>query len=68
MEALVYGAEKVSSTKRIQFRVHLNRAWQAAITWSDADGKKAIERLEHETHHVTPAECNHFDTSFHHQE
>jgi len=32
MEALVYGAEKVSSTKRRQFHVGLNTARQAATT------------------------------------
>ena len=30
MEAVVYGAEKVSTTKRRQFQVCLNRARQAA--------------------------------------
>ena len=43
MEAVVYGAEKVSTTKRRQFLVHLNRVRQAATTWSDADHQKAIE-------------------------
>jgi hypothetical protein len=37
MEALVYGAEKVSTTKLRQFQVRLNRAQQAAFTWSDTD-------------------------------
>jgi hypothetical protein len=54
MEAVVYGAEKVSTTKRRQFQVRLNRARQAATTWSDADRQKAIERLEREIHLVTP--------------
>jgi len=61
MEALVYGAEKVSSTKCRQFQVRLNRAWQAATTWTDADLQKAIERLEREIHRVTPGKCNLFD-------
>jgi hypothetical protein len=43
MEALVYGAEKVSTTKRRLFQVRLNRARQAATTWTDADHQKAIE-------------------------
>jgi hypothetical protein len=43
MKALVYGAEKVSTTKRRQFLVRLNRAPQAATTWSDADHQKVIE-------------------------
>jgi len=37
MNALVYGAEKVSTTKLRIFQVHLNRVRQAATTWSDAD-------------------------------
>jgi len=37
MDALVYGAEKVSTTKYRQFQVRLNRAWQAATTWLDAE-------------------------------
>jgi len=64
MEALVYGAEKVSTTKLWQFQVHLNRARQAATTWSDADYQKAIERLEHEIHQVTPAKHKLFDELF----
>jgi hypothetical protein len=40
MEALVYGAEKVFSTKCRQFQVCLNRARQAATTWTDADCQK----------------------------
>jgi len=43
MEAVVYGAEKVSKMKHRQFQVHLNRARQAATTWSDADCQMAIE-------------------------
>jgi hypothetical protein len=43
MKALVYGAEKVSTTKRRQIQVRLNRARQEATTWSDVDSQKAIE-------------------------
>jgi hypothetical protein len=68
MEALVYGAEKVSSTKRRQFQVRLNRARQVATTWSDADHQKAIERLEREIHQVTPAKPKLFDKLFQHHE
>jgi len=68
IEALVYGAEKVSSTKRRQFQVRLNRARQAATTWSDADRQKAIERLEREIHQVTPAKRKLFDKLFQHHE
>jgi len=65
MEALVYGAETVSTTKRRLFHaMRLNRARQAATTWSDADRQKAIERLEHEIHQVTPAKHTLFDKLF----
>jgi len=50
MEALVYGAEKVSTTKHRQFQVCLNRPRQAPTTWSDAHRQKANERLEREIH------------------
>jgi len=68
MEALVYGAEMVSTTKRRQFQVRLNRARQAATTWSDADRQKAIERLECEIHQFTPAKRKLFDKLFQHHE
>jgi len=35
-----------------------------ATTWSDADRQKAIEQLEREIHHVTPAKCKLFDKLF----
>jgi len=60
----VYGAEKVSTTKCRQFQVHLNRARQAATTWSHAGHQKAIERLERKIHQVTPAQRNFFDELF----
>jgi len=41
--------------------VRLNSDQQAATTWSDADRQMAIERLELEIHHMTPAKCNIFD-------
>jgi hypothetical protein len=50
MEALVYGAEKVSPTKGRQFQMQLNRSRQAATTLSDTDRQKAITRLDHEMH------------------
>jgi len=43
MEAHVYGAEKVSTTKCRQFQVRLHWARQAATAWSDADRQKAIK-------------------------
>ena len=64
MEALVFGAETVSTTKRTQFQVHLNRARQAATAWSDAERQKAIEQLERAIHHVTPAKRKVFDKLF----
>jgi len=64
LEAVVYGAEKVCTTKRRQFHVRLNRAQQAATTWSDADCQKAIEQLEREIHQMTPAKPKLFDKLF----
>jgi hypothetical protein len=61
MDALLRGAEKVSTTKHWQFQVRRNRARQAATTWSDADCWKAIERLERAIHQVTPAKRKLFD-------
>jgi len=43
IEALVYGAEHVFSTKCRQYQVRLNEARHAATTWSDADRQQAIE-------------------------
>jgi len=43
MEAVVYGAQMVSNTKRTQFQVRLNKARQGATTWSDADRQRAIK-------------------------
>jgi hypothetical protein len=54
MEAIVYWAEKDSTSKRRQFQVRLNCARQVATTWSDADRPKAVERLECEIQQVTP--------------
>jgi len=55
MEALLYGAERVSTIIHRQFQIHLNRPQQAATTWSDADHPKAIEQLKHIIHQATPA-------------
>jgi len=68
MEALVHGAEKISSTKHRQFQVCLNTVQQAATTWSDADRQKAIQSLECKIHQVTPAKPKHFDKLFQHHE
>jgi hypothetical protein len=64
LEALVYGADKVSTTKHRQFQVYLNRAHKGATTCSDADCPKAIERLERKIHQVTPAKRKRFDKLF----
>jgi len=66
MEVQVYGAAKVTTTKRRRFQVHLNRARQVATTWSDADRHSAIERLERKIHQVTPVKCKLFDKLFQH--
>jgi len=64
IEVLVYGAENVSTTKCRKIQVRLNRARQAATTWSDADRQKAIERLESDIHQVTTAKPKLFNTVF----
>jgi len=64
LEALVYRAKKVSATKRRLFQVRPNWARQVAPTWSDADRQKAIELLECEIHHVTPAKRKLFNKVF----
>jgi len=68
MESLGYGAEKVSTTKCRQFQVHLNRAPQAATTWSDADYQKVIEQLECKIHQGTPVKRKLSDVWFQHYE
>jgi len=42
MEILVYRAEKVTTSNRRQFQVHLRGARQVATKWSDVDCEKAI--------------------------
>jgi len=66
MEVQVYGAEKVTTTKRRQFQVRLNRAQQAAAIWSDAHWQSAKERFEREIHQVTPFKPKLFDKLFQH--
>jgi hypothetical protein len=68
MEALAYGAEKVSLTNCRQFQVRLNRNRQAPTISSDADRQTAIARLEHEIHQVTHAKRKLFDKSFQHHQ
>jgi len=64
MQVQVYGAEKVTIMKRRQFQVRLNRARQAATTWSDADWQSAKERMEREIHQVTPVKFKLFNKLF----
>jgi hypothetical protein len=47
--------------------VCLNRAQQAATTWSDADQQSAIERLEGNIHQVTQVKHKLFDKLFQHR-
>jgi len=68
MEVLVYGAEKVTISKRRQFQVRLQIARQAATKWSEADCDRAIERLEREIHQMTPVKCKLFNKLFQHHE
>jgi hypothetical protein len=53
MQISVYGAEKVSTRKHTQFRVHLQRGQSSSTTWSNADLQKEIWQLECEIHPVT---------------
>jgi hypothetical protein len=64
MEALVYGAWKVSTTTLRQFQVRRNRAHQAATTCSDIDGQKATVWLQCKIHQVTPAKRELVDKLF----
>jgi len=68
MAVQLYGAEKVTTSRRRQYQVPLNRARQVATIWSDADRQRAIERLEREILQVTPPERKHFDKLFQHHE
>jgi hypothetical protein len=68
IESLVYGAEKVATSKRRQFQVHLKIARQVVTKWSAADRNRAIERLEREIHQMTPVKRKLFDKLFQHHE
>ena len=68
MQIQLYRAENFTTSKRREFQEHLSRARQAATIWSNADRQRAIERLEHEIHQVTPTECKLFDKLFQHYE
>jgi hypothetical protein len=50
MEVLVYGAEKVTRSKRRQFLLCLKIARQPATKWSEADRNRAIWRFECKIH------------------
>jgi hypothetical protein len=64
MEALVYGAEKVSTTKHSRCQMRLDTAQNAVTTWPDDDCQKAIGLLDHEIPQVTPVQCKLFDKLF----
>jgi len=68
MEALVDGADKVSTTKRGKFQVRLNRAQQAATPSADAHRQKAIQWLECEIQQVTPVKSKLCIKLFQHRE
>jgi len=68
MQVQLYGAEKVTASKSRQFQVLLNRARQAATMWLDADWQRAIEQLELEIHHVTPAKWQLLNKLFQHHQ
>jgi len=68
MAGLVYRAGKVTTSKRRQFQVRLNRAQLGATKWSEADRQRAMERLEHEIYHMTPVKHKLFDKLFQHHE
>jgi len=68
MEALLHGAEKVSTTKRRQFQVRLNWVRQAVSTLSDAYPEQAKAWLECDIHQVTQVKQKLFDGLFQHHE
>jgi len=68
MEVQVYGAEKVTTSKRRQFQVSLNRARHASTKWSEADRQRAIKQLEREIHQMTTVKRKLFDKLFQHHE
>jgi len=67
MEVQVNWAEKVR-TKQKQGQLCLNRAWQVATIWSDAEWQSAIKHFECEIQQVTPVKCKFSDTLFQHHE
>ena len=68
IEVLVYGAEKVTTSKRRQFQLRLKIARQAATKWSEADRERAIEQLEREIHQMTPVKPKLFDKLLQHHQ
>jgi len=66
MEVLVYGAENVTKSKWGQFLVRLDRAQQAATTWSEADRETTIKWLEREIPQMTPVNGEIFNKLFQH--
>jgi len=66
LEVQAYWAEMVTTTRRTQFQVCLDRARHAATTWSNADRQSAIEQLKRENHQVTPVKRKFFKGLFQH--
>jgi len=48
----------------MQFQVCLNRSWQVATKWSDADRQRTKEQLERKFHQLTFVKCKLFDKLF----
>jgi hypothetical protein len=66
MEVQVYMPRTLTTSKRRQFQLPLNRAREAVTTWSDAEWQSAIEPLECEIHQVTPVKHKLFAKLFQH--
>ena len=61
MEGQLYGAQKVTTSKRRKYQVRLNRARHSVTIWADADRQRAIERLECEILPMTYTKRKLFD-------
>jgi len=68
MEGQLYGAQKVTTSKRRKYQVRLNRARHSVTIWADADRQRAIERLECEILPMTYTKRKLFDKWIWHHE
>jgi len=66
MNPIVYWSEKDSTIHCRQCQVWLSTARYAARNWWDVQGRKEIERLEHQIHPVTTVKRRHFNKLFQH--